>query len=204
MHPSFRFRRVSWLPALALLAPVVTGGAACPLFDTGSSAGLTRVDGTPYGVGFEGASAGHKIEHSGATALTVVRIAPRSDLCEAVLDPIDTVDPSLVITINGTQVQDYQVVGLDYAGPPGGGRPPPTATVTLQTFEHCSTGPGLDAGTEDAGPQCAVNRAAHSGLVQLEALEEGGRAKGNFSVEFPEGGGAASGVFDAPTCIQIR
>jgi hypothetical protein len=203
MHPASPSRR--GLVALAVGALVLaSGGSACPLLDPGQGSGSAQVEGAPYGVGFEGASAGHKFETSGASPFIVVRIAPRPDVCEAVMDPVDTVDPSLVLTLSGAQAQSYQVVGLDYAGPPGGGAPPPTATVVLQTREHCEVPSVLDAGVEDAGPQCAVNRAAHSGQVVLESVAEGGRATGTFAVEFPEGGGSVSGFFDAPTCLQIR
>lgn len=180
------------------------GGSACPLMDPAGDHGAAQVQGTPYGASFEGAGAAHKTEVTGAVEFVVVRIAPRPNVCAAVQDPVDTLDPSLVLTLSGAQAQSYQVVDLDYAGPPGGGRPPPTATVVLQTYEQCEVQPVVDAGVTDAGPQCAVSRAAISGQVVLETLEEGGRATGSFAVEFPEGGGSASGSFDAPACPQIR
>lgn len=160
----------------------------------------TSIKGSPFGESFKNSSAGHKVVNNGAAEVTVVRIAPRDDVCAAVMDPADAVDPSLVVSINGNQVQKYQVVDLDYAGPDGG-RPPPTATVTLQTYGACDAGAGEDAG----GLSCANTRGATSGEVDLQELVLEGKsyAAGELNADFGEGG-TVSGSFYAPTCVMIR
>lgn len=183
---------------IALVALVAS--SACPNINDDGSAGETKVEGSPYGADFKDSNAGHKVMSEGAADSTVVRIAPRPDVCAAVMDPADEVDPSLIIVIQGTQTQTYQVVPLDYQGPPGGGAPPPSATVTLQTHtSHC------DAGVEDsAGISCAINRGASGGQIVLDTLVEGELATGAFAIDFPEGGGSVEGTFSAPACLTIR
>ena len=191
-------RGLFFLSAVAVLIGTVAIGA-CPDI-TDDSINDTTVEGSPFGADFTDSTAGHKVVSDGAAGSTVVRIAPRPDVCAAVLDPADEVDPSLIIVIKGTQPQTYQVVPLDYAGPPGGGAPPPTATVTLLT--HTSS---CDAGVEDAsGVSCAINRGAASGELVLDSLVDGQLATGAFAFDFPEGGGTVTGSFHAPACMSIR
>jgi len=183
----------------AVAAAIVIGAlGACPDI-TDDKVDTTSVEGSPYGADFSDSSAGHKVIGQGAADTTVVRIAPRPDLCAAIMDPTDEVDPSLIFVIQGTQPQSYLVVPLDYQGPPGGGAPPPTATVSLQT--HTSA---CDSGVEDAaGISCAVTQEATGGEVVIDEVVEGDLATGAFAVDFPEGG-TVSGTFYAPACISIR
>lgn len=182
------FAAVCWLAA----------AANCPV-NGAPVANKTEVNGAPFGADFSGSHATHKVVPEGAIESTVVRIAPRPDVCEALLDPTDNVDPSLVIVIKGTQVQEtpYQVVGLDYV-PPAGGGATPVATVTLVRFTSA-----CDGGSEDAGVQCASNVSATSGEITLQKLEEGVLATGLFKADFP-GGGTVEGMFSAPVCSTIR
>jgi hypothetical protein len=131
----------------------------------------------------------------------VVRIAPRADVCAAVVDPADDVDPSLLIAINGVSPQSYEVVPLDYSGPPQGGVPPPNATVTLLT--HTSA---CDGGVEDAGISCAVNQGAVSGVVELVTVDDDDKhiVEGTFRATFEGDGGEVSGRFFGERCLAIR
>ncbi|MBN2360104.1 MAG: hypothetical protein JXR83_11680, partial [Deltaproteobacteria bacterium] len=151
---------------------------------------------SPFGADFADSHAAHKVVPEGAIQSTVVRIAPRPNVCTALQDPTDDVSPSLVIVIKGTQVQKYQVVGLDYT-PPAGATPPPVATVTLVRYVDC------DGGAEDAGEACASNVSAASGEIELQRLVEGELAAGLFQADFAAGG-AVDGTFSAPACATIR
>jgi hypothetical protein len=196
MHET-KSHRWLWLCAVAAGCWLI-GAANCPVTGT-PVADKTEVNGSPFGADFSGSHATHKVVPEGAIQSTVVRIAPRPDVCEALLDPTDNVDPSLVIVIKGTQVQEtpYQVVGLDYV-PPAGGGGEPVATVTLVRFTSA-----CDGGSEDAGIACAASSSATGGKVTLQKLVEGELAAGIFAFEIP-GGGSVDGMFFAPACPTIR
>ncbi len=198
MHET-HFRGAHLLLAF-LLAFLLALPLACTDGQTYSGPGEASIEGAPFGQDFSASHAAYRLVGAGAASMVVIRIAPRPDVCQALVDPADDVSPSLVFTVNGTQVQNYQIVPLDYAGPPGGGAPPPTATLLLQTF-----GGGCDAGAEDAGSACATSYAAHSGSLTLDALgdAEGQDAKGAFAAEFADGG-SVSGSFRATWCTAIR
>lgn len=156
----------------------------------------TVVQGEIYGLDFSQASAGYKIDDETAVKNFVIRIAPRNDVCSAILDPSDDLSPSIIITTSGDQAQSYDVIALSEDPNQHAGA---TASVLLQTtIQDCN-------GDVDAGSVCQQSRSATAGKIVIEEAGQAddiGTVRGAFGATF-DNDNAIEGHFIAKKCSRI-
>ncbi|MEW5848994.1 MAG: hypothetical protein AB2A00_09270 [Myxococcota bacterium] len=170
-------------------------GAACPGQDQKPQPQRTQVAGSVFRRSFPEASAAFSEQTTGNTRSVIIRVTNRPDTCEAVHDPSDVMDPSLLVTITPDQTGKYPVV--DPANPP----PAQYASATLLTYTDLPDGGVPDGG--DAGLQPVLLHAT-AGEVEVTDYVPGEDGVLNASVVLVFGDAGYVGKLGATGCDRVR